>query len=287
MFNNRLLFGIVMALILLGIVLLDAKLDGSFSSSVENKPVQGTGLAILIALVAFPALSEIGGLIRQAGARIFKWIAIPSSMLLATAFYWPAFSARPVLFFGFYLAFVLAGTVVGVFFMQAVLFRTEGTIRNCSATLFSVLYLGLLSGFVMAIRVDFGPWALLTFIFTIKSADIGAYYVGSRFGKRKMIPSISPGKTWEGLAGGIVLASIVSCVFSTLFGIMAPAAAILFGAVFAVLGQLSDLAESMIKRDASAKDSSHSIPGFGGILDVIDSILGTAPVAYAVLYFMK
>ena len=167
---------------------------------------------------------------------------------------------------------------------QAIKFGTEGTIRNISASFFSIIYLGFLCSFILGIRIAWGPWSLLLFIFVVKASDIGAYTLGRLFWKHKMCPSISPGKTWEGLAGAALFGAGVSLGFSHFSGIMPTLWAIGFGAVFGVLGQMGDLAESIIKRDAASKDSSASIPGFGGILDVIDSPLATAPAAFAFFY---
>ena len=105
--------------------------------------------------------------------------------------------------------------------------------------------------------------------------------IGRLFGKHKIAPKISPGKTWEGLGGAVLFAVIVSVVFVKYSGIMPWPFAVLFGGMFGVFGQLGDLVESMIKRDAQQKDSSNSVPGFGGVLDIIDSPLATAPIAYA------
>jgi phosphatidate cytidylyltransferase len=122
------------------------------------------------------------------------------------------------------------------------------------------------------------------FVFVVKSADIGAYTVGMLFGKHKFSPKISPGKTWEGMAGAVVLAVIVAFFFAAVFDIMVWPLAVVFGFCFAFIGQIGDLVESMIKRDARQKDSADNVPGFGGILDVIDSPLIAAPFAY--LFFM-
>jgi phosphatidate cytidylyltransferase len=104
------------------------------------------------------------------------------------------------------------------------------------------------------------------------------------FGKHKFSPKISPGKTWEGMAGAIVFAMIVAVLFAAVLGIMKVWQAAIFGLCFAFIGQFGDLAESMIKRDAAQKDSSDSVPGFGGVLDVIDSPLAAAPFVY--LFFI-
>jgi phosphatidate cytidylyltransferase len=118
------------------------------------------------------------------------------------------------------------------------------------------------------------------FVFVVKSSDIGAYTVGKLFGRHKFSPRISPGKTWEGMVGAVVFASIVAFAFAAGCDIMTLWQAVIFGVCFAFIGQLGDLAESLIKRDAEKKDSAASVPGFGGILDVIDSPLGAAPFAY-------
>jgi phosphatidate cytidylyltransferase len=149
---------------------------------------------------------------------------------------------------------------------------------------FSIIYLGLLGAFVLAMRIDFGPWVLLMFVFVVKSADIGAYSFGSLFGRHKFSPEISPGKSWEGMAGAVVIATIVAVLFAEYCDIMVWWLAIIFGCCFAFLGQMGDLAESMIKRDAKQKNSADRVPGFGGILDIFDSLLPAAPFAY--LFFM-
>ena len=145
-------------------------------------------------------------------------------------------------------------------------------------------YLGLLSSFPLAMRIEFGLWPMLMFVFVIKSSDIGAYAVGTLYGKRKFSPKISPAKSWEGMGGACAAAVIVAVGFAVGCGIMAWWMAVGFGLCFAFLGQMGDLAESMMKRDAERKDSANKVPGFGGVLDIIDSILIAAPCAY--LFFM-
>ncbi len=270
-----------MTILFAGLVLLDGWLDGSLLKSQTPAAVQGTILCLLVALLAIPATLELASLAQKNQAYVFKIAATPAIILIVLVFYISQFFPQISNFKLFYILFMLCGTVLFAFLIQAIRFGTVGVLKNCSATLFSVLYLGLLCCFVPAIRIDFGPWAFLMFIFTIKCSDIGAYTFGTLFGKHKLSPVISPGKTWEGLAGAIVYASATGYSFALSCGIMSPTSGVVFGAVFAILGQLGDLAESMLKRDAAAKDSSVRIPGFGGILDVIDSPLATAPAAYA------
>ncbi len=137
---------------------------------------------------------------------------------------------------------------------------------------------------IYAVWDEFGVWPLLMFVFVVKCADIGAYTTGSLFGKHRFSPKISPGKTWEGIAGAVLFAMIIAVLFAVIFGIMVWPLALLFGFSFAFIGQLGDLAESMLKRDARQKNASDNVPGFGGLLDVIDSPLAAAPFAY--LFFV-
>jgi phosphatidate cytidylyltransferase len=136
----------------------------------------------------------------------------------------------------------------------------------------------------MKLRIDFGPLAFLMFIFVVKFCDIGAYTFGRLFGKHKFSPVISPKKTWEGMAGGVLFSVIASSLFAKYCAIMPVLPAVVFGVIFAFAGQLGDLAESMLKRAAETKDSAAFVPGFGGVLDVIDSPLAAGVLAY--LYFL-
>jgi phosphatidate cytidylyltransferase len=122
--------------------------------------------------------------------------------------------------------------------------------------------------------------------------DIGAYAFGRMFGKRKLMPSVSPGKTVAGAVGGVVAAIASSwfyiVVFLKPFGHLAltPLGMILFGIAISVTGQTGDLAESLLKREAGVKDSSSLLPGHGGLLDRWDSLLFTVPIAYLILGYL-
>jgi phosphatidate cytidylyltransferase len=283
MLKYRLFFGSIMILFFIGLILADGWMDGSLTKAAPNKTIQGVLFTALIALLMIPAQLELSHLIRQTGAYVFKIITIPASVLLAVNFFAIQF-IEDYRLAACYLLLIPAFSFLALFFVQARRFAAEGTVRNVGAGFLTIIYLGFLSSFILGIRVLWGPWMLLMFIFTIKSSDIGAYTLGRLFGKHKMAPQISPGKTWEGLAGAVLFAMAVALGFSHFCGIMSSVEAIVFGAVFGVLGQAGDLAESMIKRDAALKDSSSSIPGFGGILDVIDSPLATAPAAFGYIW---
>ena len=125
------------------------------------------------------------------------------------------------------------------------------------------------------------------------TSDIGAYFVGRALGRRKLIPAVSPGKTWAGAIGALVACMLVAWVYQRwvlvpyatlalrpLAPAFAASGALIFGAVVSVAAQVGDLAESLIKRESGVKDSSHLIPGHGGVLDRLDSLFFVLPVAY-------
>lgn len=152
-----------------------------------------------------------------------------------------------------------------------------------------VAYLGLLPSFFAQLRWLEGPGepnrgtlALALAIFVPKMGDTGAYFTGRLLGRHRMAPVLSPKKTWEGAAGGLATAVLAAIGIDSLGPVLRGGigAAIGFGITVGLAGLLGDLAESLIKRDCRRKDASQAMPGFGGVLDVVDSIVFAAPVAY-------
>lgn len=181
-------------------------------------------------------------------------------------------------------------TVVGLlaFLVEMGQFREPGeSVVRISLTLFVIFYLGVLPSFLAQVRFKtpgsaaLGSVAMALTIFVPKCCDIGAYFTGRAFGKHKMAPVLSPKKTWEGAAGGIA-AAVIAAVGIDRLGPVLPgiASEVGFGAVVGASGMLGDLAESLIKRDCQQKDASQVVPGFGGVLDVVDAVLFAAPVAF-------
>jgi phosphatidate cytidylyltransferase len=128
---------------------------------------------------------------------------------------------------------------------------------------------------------------VLYFILVTKFSDTGAYFVGSLIGRHKMIPRISPGKTWEGFGGAIVVSTVASLLFVHFFkdhmAGMNRIHAIVLGVILSVTAVVGDLIESTFKREAGVKDSGKFFPGIGGILDLLDSLLFNAPIMYLYL----
>jgi phosphatidate cytidylyltransferase len=182
-----------------------------------------------------------------------------------------------------------AAVVLAAFLSEMARFKFPGgIIERIALSVWIVAYLGLLPCFLVQLQLgraaELAPAAIAMAlaIFVPKACDIGAYFTGRFLGRHRMAPILSPKKTWEGAAGGLVLAVVSAWAINSLGPVIpgGPAGIIAFGLSVGIAGMFGDLAESLIKRDCERKDASELVPGFGGILDVIDSILFAAPVAY-------
>jgi len=145
-----------------------------------------------------------------------------------------------------------------------------------------ILYIGWLLSYLVALRgLDDGrDWVFLA-LFATFGSDTAAFFVGRALGRHKLAPNISPGKTWEGAIAGVFGSIIVSLVLVNLLSLpLSNVGAILLGLLISLFGQLGDLVESLLKRNMGVKDSSKLIPGHGGFLDRIDSIIFTGLVVY-------
>ena len=179
------------------------------------------------------------------------------------------------------------GTLVAATFRGA---PFEKMIASSGVTILGVLYVVLLGGHLVAVRMGFEQQLaahLLSFFFLVlMGADTGAYYVGRAFGKHKLAPTISPGKTWEGVAGGIAAGLAMATLAQFWFFRELPLKwSLPLAAVMIVLGVLGDLTESALKRSAGAKDAAKILPGHGGALDRLDSLLFNAPLIYYFAHF--
>jgi phosphatidate cytidylyltransferase len=192
-----------------------------------------------------------------------------------------------------WICLVFAAVVIAAFLVEMTAFQVPGeSVARIALAVWIAAYLGLLPSFLIQLRwvrgmVEGGAEeqstaALLLAIFVPKCGDIGAYFTGRLLGRHRMAPTLSPKKTWEGAGGGMA-ASILAAVGIDRLGAVVRsgwASAAVLGAALGIAGIFGDLAESLIKRDCQQKDASQVVPGFGGVLDVVDSILFAAPVAY-------
>lgn len=187
---------------------------------------------------------------------------------------------------------VFVAVVMTSFVVQSLQFSRPGlTMAKIAGTVLAVAYVGVLGSFTVQMRWFEGPLqgilALVFLVATAKGADTGAYTLGRLAGRHKLWPELSPHKTIEGALGGLAFglaaALLVAAIARTWLRVPTldwPRAAV-YGLIVAAVAQLGDLMESMIKRDCERKDASQAVPGFGGVLDVIDSLIFAGPVAYA------
>jgi phosphatidate cytidylyltransferase len=180
--------------------------------------------------------------------------------------------------------------VLGLCLRQFISKSNTAGIVAISTTLFGLMYVPWLLNFIQKINffpgVD-GKFYVLYFMLVTKFSDTGAYAVGSLIGKHKMIPRISPGKTWEGFGGAILVSTGASLAFVHFFGGhmagMNWMHAVILGIILSCTAVIGDLIESLFKREAGVKDSGNLFPGIGGILDLLDSLLFNAPIMYLYL----
>jgi phosphatidate cytidylyltransferase len=189
----------------------------------------------------------------------------------------------------------LVVAILGSLWLQATKRNNERTFESISTTLFGVLYTWFLPSFLVKLRHlgsdgllggaewnTVGSGLVVSCLAVSKLADVGGYLFGRKFGRHRLIPRISPKKSYEGLAGGLLLSVLAAAILQFL-GCLPFAEwwqVLLFAVLVGGMGVLGDLAESLLKRGSGQKDAGDHIPGFGGILDVVDSIILSAPIAY-------
>jgi len=191
------------------------------------------------------------------------------------------------------LTLVLLVLSVLIVFMGLVRRReTEGAGADLAFTMLMIVYIGVLGSFVPRLRLAErgSPWLLLYVVLVVKTSDIAAYFTGLAVGRRKLIPWLSPGKTIEGLCGGVFFSALIAAGLSWAMRPLAPTSAwpapawaLLTGVLLAMVGQTGDLIESLLKRSVRAKDSGAVVPSFGGLLDILDSLMLAVPLGYWLL----
>src|SRR5436190_12375218 len=250
--------------------------------------IGGVGILVLLAIILPIATQELSILFTAERVRPYRILAaLGSSLLILHAWLTQFPPFRPIAASAF--AFIIVFIMLLAALRRALRKQTQDSITAMAGTVLSTLYLGGLGWFLMALRVKQSPvvhgfegttWVVLSILLMVKFTDIGAYFGGRAFGKHKLIPWLSPGKTWEGLFFGLLTAGAVGAACAPWIRNVPWWKGIIFGIIIGGIGQLGDLLESMMKRDAEVKDSGRLVPGFGGILDIIDSPLLAAPFAY-------
>lgn len=262
-----------------------------------NRTVADLALLVVLNVICFFALLEFGDLILARGGKFFRTYALTGGVCYLGISWW-AQSGRPPfdgdVLYRLALDGPLSGAIVFGLLVRRLFWKdTVGGTAAIGATLLGMVYVPWLLNYLQ--RCYFlggadGSWWLLYFILVTKASDMGAYALGSLIGRHKMIPRVSPGKTWEGFGGAILASTAVSLVFAHfaqghLAGMTVTHAAAL-GVLLGVGAVAGDLIESLFKREAGVKDSGRYFPGIGGVLDLVDSLLFNAPIMYAYLVWM-
>lgn len=255
--------GWILALLLAGIAALAAIEFFRMAATKGARALMGMGAA---AAAAFPLLAAVAPE-RGVGGSAFWWLIVLLALLLLVAAIW----------------------VRG----------TEGDpLLSTSVTLFGAIYTGGLLAHAVFLRhlpPPHDPWAGTALVFApvllTWSSDTFAYFAGRQWGRRKLIPKVSPGKTVEGFLGALIGTTLIAVGYAEILRQVAgytltTGEALLLGIVISLAAQLGDLAESLLKRDAGVKDSGSLLPGHGGVLDRMDSLFFTLPIAYMFFRFV-
>ncbi|MGC9455613.1 MAG: phosphatidate cytidylyltransferase [Phycisphaerae bacterium] len=280
--KTRIIFGFMMIVAVAGLLYGDHWLESSAWAWTAGLPI-----TVGLVLLAAAGLRELGKLTSAVGVKLLGLSGLLGVCGLASLpWWWPQVAETSPT--GAVVFTALSLTTAVVFAEQMIRARTKDAVRRVAVTMLAVVYLGAGSALLLAVRMDFGVPTLLLVLAAVKFTDIGAYFTGSFIGRHKLIPWLSPGKSWEGLAGGIVAGAGIAVLSAAVLGpdtLALPRAAVL-GAVLALAGQFADLCESLLKRSAEVKDTGAVVPEFGGVLDILDSPLLAAPVAYALLMLL-
>ena len=286
MLRWRIILGVIIVAAVLGICWLD-----------HLAAVPGAWLFPLAILAVVLAGQEVIDLASAGGMRPLTWTVHAGNLLLLLSTWLP--TALPQLWTNSFDGtsfspltwtwFALGCAVLLVFAGEMGRYNKPGGVTsNLAVAMLAIVYAGVMFCFVVQLRMTWGIGALASLVIVVKLGDIGAYTVGRLAGRHKMAPTLSPKKTIEGALGALAFAALGSwATFTWLVPWLLPTSQptpwwgwALFAVAVGIAGMFGDLAESLVKRDVGRKDSSAWMPGFGGVLDILDSLLLAAPVAW-------
>ena len=238
---------------------------------------------ILTTLFIAFALNEFFSVVEKKNIVVYKYFGTTAGVILPIAIYLHLGEGYTNL-----EPFFIVIACLFMFILQLIRRdKAQDHLVSIAVTLFALFYISWFFSFFIKIRyMPHGEWLVSFLILVTKSGDVGAYFIGKRFGKNVLIPRISPRKTREGAIGGLFFSILFAIICKSFVPGITYIHALLLGALLGVIGQVGDLAESLLKRDFDIKDSSENLPGLGGVLDVIDSLLFTAPIFYFYLIIL-
>jgi len=232
---------------------------------------------VIVAIAISIGIVEIARAFRTAGIELPLIPIITGGVVMMVAAYLEGVEASAV---------AMALTVIGTLIWRLA-DGADGFVRDSSAGIFVLSYLPLMAVFViLMLAEDDGAWRIVAFILVTVASDIGGYAAGVFFGKHPMAPTISPKKSWEGFAGSTAVGMIAG-IGIVIYGLDGHWwVGLLLGAAAVVMATMGDLSESLIKRDLGIKDMGNLLPGHGGIMDRLDSLVAVAPIAWLILHYL-
>ncbi len=271
--QTRIVLGSIMFVVFFGVLLFDAL----FSTDI--------GFGCLAILAGGIGLREFYAIVKKNGVSPFSISGIAAGAWMFLV-YWLSLRKDALAGHHYFRQEVFLILIFWLLALQTFRYGAKDAIKNISVTIFGIFYVFFLLSFAIALRcLPHGACILITVLLISKVGDIGGYLLGRKYGKRKLAKVISPNKTIEGAFFAVTSSILIAVIFNVVpqTKIMSLPWAVLFGGVVGFSALLGDLAESLLKRDANVKDASSLMPAFGGVLDVIDCLLISMPVAY---YFL-
>jgi phosphatidate cytidylyltransferase len=235
----------------------------------------GAPLSALVFVGSVLGLAELRNMLARREVHLWFCAGVVASGLFAAS----ALAGNPIVL----LCIVAASTMSTLAF--PVLSRQSVLQTDVAATLYGILYVPYLASHVVLLR-RLGVWPLALAIGATWSCDVFAYFAGKAFGRHKLLPRVSPGKSWEGTIAG-VLAATAFAVLAGRYALLPLSTSVVAGVLLGTVGQVGDLAESALKRYCGVKDSGSLIPGHGGVLDRFDSLLFNGTALYYFLTLVK
>ena len=275
--QTRVVLGIIMFAAFFGVLFLDSILGTDI------------GFGCLATLAGIIGLYEFYNIVGKNGFSPFRISGIVTGVWLFVA-YWLSVRKNFSVDYHFFRQEIFLALIFWLLLIQTFTRSTKDAVKNISVTIFGILYIFFLLSFAITLRyLPNGVCILIMVLLVSKFGDIGGYLLGRKYGKHKLAKVISPNKTIEGACFSLLFSVLIAVIFSLIPAIRVFSLkwSVVFGIIVGFSALLGDLAESLLKRDANVKDAGNLVPAFGGILDVIDCLLISMPVAYYSLVIFK